>query len=77
MSRSDLVAARAQLAQQVERLGAGAGAQHAVALAEAAAQVARHRRQDRGLVVHGDDRRAPGGRGRLRAHDSHGSGPRA
>ena len=44
----DLVAARAQLAQQLERLGARGRAQDAVALAEAAAQVARDGRQHAG-----------------------------
>ena len=52
----DLVAARAQLAQQLERLGARGRPQDPVALAEAAAQVARDGGQHRGLVVDGDDR---------------------
>ena len=55
----DLVAAREDLAQEVEALGAGARAQDAEALAEAAPQVARDRRQDGRLVVDGKDRRAP------------------
>ncbi len=59
----DLIAARAQLAHELERLGAGAGAQHAKALAEAAAQVARNGGEHRRLVIDGDDRRAARGRG--------------
>jgi hypothetical protein len=66
--QGDLVAPRAQLAQQLERLGAGGGPQHAEALAEPAAQVAGDRGEHRRLVVHRDDRRAPGRRGRLLAH---------
>jgi hypothetical protein len=49
------VAAAAHLAQEIERLGARPGAQDAVALAEAAAQVARHRGQHGRLVVDGED----------------------
>jgi hypothetical protein len=55
--QGDVVAARAQLAQEVQRLGARRRAQHAVALAKAAPQVARDRRQHRRLVVDGEDRR--------------------
>ena len=44
--------------EQLERLGAGAGAQDPVALAEAAPQVARDGGQHGGLVVDGDDRGA-------------------
>ena len=55
----DLVAAAAQLGQQLERLGARARAQDPVALAEAAPQVARDGGEHRGLVVDRDDRRAP------------------
>ncbi len=54
----DLVTARAQLAQHLEPLCARARAEDPKALAEAAAQVTRDRREDRRLVVHGDDRRA-------------------
>ena len=45
-------------AQQLERLGARAGAQDPVALAEAAPQVARDGGQHGRLVVDGHDRRA-------------------
>ena len=65
----DLLAAGADLADEVQRLGAGGRAQDPVAVAEAAAQVAGDGGEDRGLVVDGDDRGAalalaPGG-GRL------------
>ena len=59
----DLVAAREQLAQQVQRLGAGARAQDPEALAEAAPQVARDGREHGGLVVDREDRGAPLGGG--------------
>jgi len=52
------IAARAQLPEQVQRLGARARAHDTVALAEPAAQVAGDRRENRRLVIHGDDRRA-------------------
>ena len=52
----DLVAAGAQLLEDVERLGAGGGAQDPVALAEAAPQVARDGGEHGGLVVDGEDR---------------------
>ena len=42
--------------EQLQRLGPGARAQDPVALAEAAAQVARDGGEHRGLVVDGDDR---------------------
>ena len=64
--QGDLVAARAQLREDLERLGARARAQDPVALAEAAPQVARDRRQHDGLVVDGDDRGPPLARGRRR-----------
>ena len=51
-----LVAARAQLAEQVQGLRPGARAQDPVALAEPAAQVAGHGTQHRRLVVYRDDR---------------------
>ena len=54
----DLVAAAAELLQELERLGARGGAQDPVALAEAAPQVARDRGEHGGLVVDGEDRRA-------------------
>ena len=54
----DLVAARARLAHELQRLGARRRAQDAVALAERAPQVARDRRQHGRLVVDDDDRRA-------------------
>ena len=54
----DLLAAGADLAEQIERLGARAGAQDPVALPEPAPQVARDGRQHRGLVIDGNDRRA-------------------
>ena len=58
----DLVAARAQLCEDLERLGAGGRAHDAVALAEASPQVARDRGEHRGLVVDGEDRRTALGR---------------
>ena len=57
-----LIAARAQLGQQLQRLRARAGAEDAVALAEVTAQVARDRAQHSGLVIDGNDRRASLGR---------------
>ena len=54
----DLVAAGADLFEQLESVGTGTCAHHAVALAEAAPQVPRDGRQHRGFVVHGDDRGA-------------------
>ena len=54
----DLVAAACAAAEQVERLGARGGAQDAVALAEAAAQVARDGGEHGWLVIDGDDRGA-------------------
>ena len=52
----DLLAARADLLQQVEPFGARTGAHDPVALAEAAPQVARYGREHRRLVVDRDDR---------------------
>ena len=54
-----LVAARDEVAQDVERLLPRARAQDPIALAEPAAQVARHRREHGGLVVHREDRGTP------------------
>jgi hypothetical protein len=75
-----LLAARAQLAHDLERLGAASRAQDAVALAEAHAQVARDRRQHGGLVVDRQDRepsrlrsRCVGDRGRLLGLRGHGA----
>ena len=58
----DLVAARAHLREQLERLGAGGRPQDPVALAEAPPQVAGDRGEHDGLVVDGDDRRTALGR---------------
>ena len=55
----DLVAARAQLLEDLERVCAGARPQDAVALAEPAPQVARDRGEDDGIVVDGDDHGPP------------------
>ncbi len=52
----DVVPARAQLAQDLQRLSSGARAQDAEALAEATPQVARDGREDRRLVVDCKDR---------------------
>ena len=54
-----LVAAHHEVAQDVQALLPGARAQDPVALAELAAQVARHRREHGGLVVDREDRGAP------------------
>ena len=51
-----LLAASPDLPEQLEPLGARAGAHHPVALAEAAPQIARDRGQHRRLVVDRDDR---------------------
>ncbi len=67
-----LIAARARLAQDLQRIGARAGAQDAEALAEAAAQVARDGGQHGRLVVDGEDRRTPRGRRRLLRDDRDG-----
>ena len=56
----DLVAAGDELLDDLEGLLAGGRAQHAVALAELAAQVAGHGGEDGGLVVDGDDRGSAG-----------------
>src|SRR5204863_8862054 len=65
----DLVAALAELLEEVERLLAGPGTEDAVALPEAAPQVASDGREDRRLVVDRDDGRPalPLGRGVLGA----------
>ena len=55
----DLLAAGSDLLEEVESVGAGVRAHHAVALAEAPSQVAGDGGQDRGLVVNSDDRRTP------------------
>ncbi len=55
----DLVAARDEVAQDVEPLLPRARAQDPIALAELPAQVAGHGREHGGLVVHREDRRAP------------------
>ncbi len=59
----DAVAAREHLAQEVERLRAGRRPEDPEALAEAAAQVAADGGEHGGLVVDGEDRRAPLGGG--------------
>ncbi len=61
------LAAPAQLAHELVGLGARAGAQHAVLLAEAAAEVALHGAQDGRLVVD-DEQGGAAGRGLGRGH---------
>jgi hypothetical protein len=56
----NLVAARDQLADDLQRLLPRGCAQDAEALAELAAQVTGHRGEDRGFVVDGDDGRSTG-----------------
>lgn len=66
-----LVAARAQLAQQVQRLSPGRGSQYPEALAEAAPQIARHGGEHRRLVIDRDDRRTALRRGWLSCWGGH------
>jgi hypothetical protein len=84
---SHLVTTPQQLGEQLERLGAGPGAEDAVALAESHPQVTRDRRENRRFVVDCQDRRSAPACHRLRvrfplgdhAHglDSTGCGPQS